>query len=168
MQRGTTVIRDWAILWIGAPLILGGLYLASLESATPLSVGPVTAQRPNGEQRLAKEEALSETNAQQEPAAAKPSAPAEGPQPGETAKTVTTLSQEPVQPAAAEQHNHAEKLAETAAPSAAPHPPVTGDAAKGEQVFRKCRACHSLETGKNTVGPSLAGVFGRKAGALPN
>ena len=62
MQRGiTTVIRDWAILWIGAPLILGGLYLASLESATPPSVGPVTAQRPNGEQRLAKEEALSET-----------------------------------------------------------------------------------------------------------
>ena len=169
MQRGIiTVVRDWAILWIGAPLILGGLYLASLESATPLSVGPVTAQRPNGEQRLAKEEALSETNAQQEPSAAKPSAPAEGPQPGETAKTVTTLSQEPVQPAAAEQHNHAEKLAETAAPSAAPHPPVTGDAAKGEQVFRKCRACHSLETGKKTLGPTLAGVFGRKAGTLPN
>ena len=40
------------------------------------------------------------------------------------------------------------------------------DAAKGEKVFRKCKACHTLEAGKNRVGPSLAGFIGRKAGGL--
>jgi nitrite reductase (NO-forming) len=34
-------------------------------------------------------------------------------------------------------------------------------------VFRKCQACHSLEPGKNILGPSLAGIVGRKAGAEP-
>lgn len=41
-----------------------------------------------------------------------------------------------------------------------------GDVAKGEKVFRKCIACHTLEEGKNKVGPSLHGVFGRQAGSL--
>jgi len=39
-----------------------------------------------------------------------------------------------------------------------------GDAAKGEKIYKKCKACHSLEAGKNKVGPSLAGLFGRTAG----
>lgn len=42
-----------------------------------------------------------------------------------------------------------------------------GDAKAGERVFNQCRACHSLEPGRNMVGPSLAGVFGRKAGTAP-
>lgn len=41
-----------------------------------------------------------------------------------------------------------------------------GDAAKGEKVFAKCKACHSLEAGQNKVGPSLAGLIGRKAGSV--
>ena len=39
-----------------------------------------------------------------------------------------------------------------------------GDAGAGRLVFRKCQACHSVESGKNMLGPSLAGVIGRKAG----
>ncbi len=39
-----------------------------------------------------------------------------------------------------------------------------GDAANGEKVYKKCKACHSLEAGKNKVGPSLAGIMGRTAG----
>ncbi len=35
----------------------------------------------------------------------------------------------------------------------------------GEDVFVRCQACHSLTQGQHGVGPSLAGVFGRKAGA---
>ncbi|MFB0951521.1 MAG: c-type cytochrome [Rhodospirillales bacterium] len=37
-------------------------------------------------------------------------------------------------------------------------------AADGAKVFKKCAACHSTEAGKHKVGPSLAGVVGRKAG----
>jgi len=39
-----------------------------------------------------------------------------------------------------------------------------GDPAKGEKNFKVCSACHTLEAGKNRVGPSLHGLFGRKAG----
>jgi cytochrome c2 len=41
-----------------------------------------------------------------------------------------------------------------------------GDAARGEQRFVECAACHSVERGVNNVGPSLAGIFRRPAGAL--
>jgi nitrite reductase (NO-forming) len=43
-----------------------------------------------------------------------------------------------------------------------------GDAATGRQVYRKCQACHSLEPGKNALGPSLAGIVGKKSGEVPN
>ncbi len=39
-----------------------------------------------------------------------------------------------------------------------------GDAARGEKRFEECVACHALEKGKESVGPDLHGVFGRKAG----
>jgi cytochrome c len=38
-----------------------------------------------------------------------------------------------------------------------------GDAARGEKKFGDCAACHKLEAGANNVGPSLHGIFGRKA-----
>ncbi len=41
------------------------------------------------------------------------------------------------------------------------------DAAEGEEVFKKCRACHQVgETAKNAVGPKLNGLFGRKSGTV--
>jgi cytochrome c len=43
-----------------------------------------------------------------------------------------------------------------------------GDAAAGEKIFIKCKTCHTLEAGKNKVGPSLAGLIGRKAGTAPD
>lgn len=43
---------------------------------------------------------------------------------------------------------------------------VTGDATKGEKVFRKCKACHAVGEGaKSRVGPVLNGVVGRTAGS---
>jgi cytochrome c len=42
------------------------------------------------------------------------------------------------------------------------------DAAAGEQVFNKCRACHSVGPGaKNKVGPELNGLDGRHSGSAP-
>ena len=41
-----------------------------------------------------------------------------------------------------------------------------GDAARGEARFQDCAACHKLEAGVNNVGPSLHGIFARKAGEL--
>lgn len=42
---------------------------------------------------------------------------------------------------------------------------AAGDLAAGEQVFKKvCTTCHSNEPGVNKIGPSLFGVYGRKAG----
>lgn len=44
---------------------------------------------------------------------------------------------------------------------------ITGDAEKGERVFRKCQACHMVgPDAKNRVGPVLTGVVGREAGAV--
>jgi len=41
-----------------------------------------------------------------------------------------------------------------------------GDAARGEARFQDCAACHKLEAGSNNIGPSLHGLFERKAGEL--
>jgi len=41
-----------------------------------------------------------------------------------------------------------------------------GDAARGEARFQDCAACHKLEADANNVGPSLHGIFARKAGEL--
>ncbi len=41
-----------------------------------------------------------------------------------------------------------------------------GDPARGEARFQECAACHRLEAGANEVGPSLHGIFTRKAGEL--
>jgi cytochrome c len=41
-----------------------------------------------------------------------------------------------------------------------------GDAARGEVRFQDCAACHKLEAGANNVGPSLHGIFTRKAGDI--
>ena len=39
------------------------------------------------------------------------------------------------------------------------------DAKRGEKIFGDCAACHAPERGvKDTVGPDLHGVIGRKAG----
>ena len=43
-----------------------------------------------------------------------------------------------------------------------------GDASAGENVFKKCKACHTSESGgKNRIGPNLFGIVGRQAGTAP-
>jgi cytochrome c len=40
------------------------------------------------------------------------------------------------------------------------------NAARRQRIFGACAACHSLQTSKNMTGPSLAGIWDRKAGSL--
>jgi cytochrome c len=41
-----------------------------------------------------------------------------------------------------------------------------GNAARGQRVFGACAACHSLQVDQSMTGPSLAGLWNRKAGSL--
>jgi len=43
---------------------------------------------------------------------------------------------------------------------------AAGDPVQGARAFQNCMACHSIETGQNMTGPSLAGIIGRKAASL--
>lgn len=45
--------------------------------------------------------------------------------------------------------------------------PAQADVEKGKKNYKRCVSCHSLEEGKNGLGPSLYQVLGRKAGSLP-
>ena len=39
-----------------------------------------------------------------------------------------------------------------------------GDPTRGEQIYKRCQGCHSIEA--NRVGPRHQGLFGRQAGSL--
>jgi cytochrome c len=41
-----------------------------------------------------------------------------------------------------------------------------GNSTRGERVFNACAACHSLQPSQNMTGPSLAGLWNRKAGSV--
>jgi nitrite reductase (NO-forming) len=91
-------------------------------------------------------------------------------------------SGEAAKPAPSHDHAMVKAQTEQAAPAQAPSSAekgqramavggasgLQGDAIAGRQVFKKCQACHSLEPGKTILGPSLAGIVGRKSGAEPN
>ncbi|MCP4616507.1 MAG: nitrite reductase, copper-containing [Bradyrhizobium sp.] len=99
-----------------------------------------------------------------------PAAAAPAPPPAQTSQPTQTAQVAPTPPPAAPMtHNHAPAPPTTGQSTAVAvaQPAMTGDAAAGRQVFQKCRACHSLDAGKNGVGPSLANVVGEKAATVP-
>ena len=61
----------------------------------------------------------------------------------------------------------------TAPDTATPSPTASTTTAPAEEVskmpaaFAQCASCHAVKLGQNGIGPSLAGVFGRKAGTGP-
>jgi len=144
-QNLLAFIRNWAILIVGVLLILPLLYLSSDEARS--SKPAVT---------IASSEAPSS-----------PAAPTK----------IATPSPAPVQTAApAHPMSHERMAAGPAAPAAQTSgqvpaqkaAPAGGDVATGKLVFRKCQACHSLEPGKNGLGPSLSGIVGKKSGSVAN
>lgn len=40
-----------------------------------------------------------------------------------------------------------------------------GDPSKGEQIYKRCQGCHSID--RNRIGPMHKGLFGRPAGTVP-
>lgn len=57
---------------------------------------------------------------------------------------------------------------EAAAPAdgATGYAAYTGDAAKGKRVFAQCMTCHTVQEGRNNVGPSLYQIVGRHSGMV--
>ena len=43
---------------------------------------------------------------------------------------------------------------------------LVGDADRGKRLYGQCLACHSLDEGRNLVGPSLYNIVGQRAGAV--
>jgi cytochrome c len=56
-----------------------------------------------------------------------------------------------------------------AGPAGAAEPDLVPDLVNGRILFARCGICHALtaEKSKGKKGPTLAGLFGRKAGTLP-
>ena len=93
---------------------------------------------------------------------------------GEPAADATPAASDATLPAGDATPAPGETSTPAAAPSETPSPTPTPTAtatpvaaATAPTVFNQCTACHSTARGENGIGPSLAGVFGRRAGTLP-
>lgn len=60
-----------------------------------------------------------------------------------------------------------QEQASGAASEAAAAAPEAPAAMATPAAFAQCMSCHTVEAGKNLIGPSLHGVVGRKAASLP-
>jgi len=160
-QRLPAFIREWSILIVGVLLIVPFLYLSSYEASSSKSTSSAATLGQNAA-----------------PAGGPMTADASGPsaQPSSIPAPVSIKKSSAQTSAEAPVMSHDRMAAAPAAQTsgqgasapAAAAAPVTGDVAAGKLVFRKCQACHSLESGKNGLGPSLAGLIGKKAGGVPN
>lgn len=182
----TRIAREWSILLFGAVAIIGALTFAAYHG-TP-DTGRVEQAGSDGDRQSRQSErsgqladsAPRDKRPQQEQAQPRVRDGRPPAQPREN----TAAAQSPP----AHDHRRAEQGSApanqsgqrtTAAPrrdaetsgqgeASVAHTATAGDAALGRQVYRKCQACHSIEAGKNTLGPSLAGIVGKKAGEVAN
>ena len=146
--------REWGIAALGVCVIVGGLYLASLSSGS----GSATEQStPAPQNEPAAQSSQSAPSAQKPPqgAAVPSSSKPQSPQSANVAPAAPPDTPAAPQPAVA------------ATPASGSLPVAGGDPASGRQVFKKCQVCHSLDPGRDILGPSLAGIVGRKSGSEP-
>jgi nitrite reductase (NO-forming) len=179
-------LRRWSILTIGLVLIVGGFWLGQVLYSADRAKSPnQTASAKKSPIDTSHQMAPNTLPGQSAPGTPHrgPSSPSAASEPTQTAsqeKTATSETKEAKQAQAA--RDHMAQMAPASAPTtsgqaapasksptaaAAAPAPGGGDAAAGRLVLRKCQACHSLDAGKNMLGPSLAGVVGRKSGSEP-
>jgi nitrite reductase (NO-forming) len=173
-------IREWSILIVAVGVIAAGLGYASYQGtpghgissqAASNQATPGTAPAGGGSTTQSADATAGPTNSRSgaqsaQPAPAAPAA-AHGhampsPAPSGTSAPASDSTAQAAPPAEKQTTSQASPTNVAAAPT------TSGDAVIGRQVYRKCLACHSLEPGKNLLGPSLAGIIGKKAGAVPN
>ena len=180
---------DWEHLQNWLPGVLGGsaaILLVVIAANFPTQPNSKPAELPASQSAAGATKGQPEAQSPTKPAppqispvagsGAKAQSPAQPTSPAPATKTVDV-------PTSAPARDHTMSKAEAVVPpvpvqsSASPdkEPQKTvanaagpqGDAGAGRQVFKKCQACHSLEPGKTILGPSLAGIVGRKSGAEP-
>jgi nitrite reductase (NO-forming) len=181
-------MREWYIAAIGLFLIGGGLYFAAqhtpdgstkndeAKQTANISSAPEPEKAPNSDsgstaQQPSKAEGTPVKNAPSFSAGTAPVA-----SPAVAANVAPTAHDQPAADTPQTNIAQAPALAPPPAPASQTSPNVGatsvpiagGDPAAGKLVFRKCQVCHSLEPGKDVLGPSLAGIIGRKSGAEPN
>jgi nitrite reductase (NO-forming) len=176
-------LAGWHILLIGLFIVFGGLFAASYPPSAPVSTqsGKESSETPAADQPgkntaaapqpqpsaalAARPQSSAQTTAKsQAPAATAPASQARqapGPAPAAPAPAGHYMRQMAASQASQSPSTSGQAQRATAAAAAT----GAGDAAAGRLVFRKCQACHSMDAGKNMLGPSLAGIMGRKAGA---
>ena len=150
-------LKEWYIAGIGIVLIAGGLFLASQHTAPSVPATAATDRETAAPETIAR--------APQPGPSAAPAAAAPTSAPAQLAAKETSASQ-PHDQGKAHAMDHGTAAVAQAQPAAAAAP-GGGDPTAGRLVFRKCQACHSMEPGKTILGPSLAGIIGRKAGSEP-
>jgi nitrite reductase (NO-forming) len=156
-QKLPAFIREWPILIVAILLIVPLLYFSSLDASSSKS----TASPPslNGNSEPARRATVADAQAPSAKQSLRPPPP-----PTKTApNSAQALAKAPSHERMAASPSAQTSGQGTPAPTAA-----IGDVAAGKLVFRKCQACHSLERGKNGLGPSLAGLIGKKASDVPN
>lgn len=170
MSKALRALREWYIVAIALILFGGGFFFASHQNAPST---PATAQDGPSRSPEIADRASPAAKPAMNAASTTPSAPGEQPH----SSTMATATANPPPPPAevtppAHAHSMAHEMTTVAAGTSAPAQPAAqatpmagGDPVAGRLVFRKCQACHSMEPGKIILGPSLAGIIGRKAGS---
>ena len=173
-------LQDWYILIIALCLIIGVAIFASHQntrSQTPASVENTEVKKPENSSQLKNAdnppEASVVQNSPQPASSQSPELPAPSTKAAQSSSNNGSDRADSIAAAndqtPAASHDHTSTApAPSQTSGQGPNSPAAaaGDAAAGRQVFRKCQACHSLDPGKNTLGPSLADLMGRKAGSV--
>ncbi len=178
-ETAAEALRRWSILTIGLILIVGGFWLGQVlysgggaEPENKPQNQTASAEKPYAKMVHNTSSGQSDHRPNAEPQRGPSSSSPTPPRAVQSAspeKAVTPETEEPKQTP----HNYVAQLPPEsmtrgqAAASKSATAPSGGDAAAGRLVFRKCQACHSLDAGKNMLGPSLAGVVGRTSGSEP-